>query len=245
MKEIVILSGKGGVGKSSIAAAAGALLSQKYKTLLVDVDVDAPNLHLILGAKLKDFQDIEASEKAFIDYDKCTGCLTCAETCKFSAIIEAGKPFVANYLCEGCGACAIACPDEAIEIRQVVNGRLNNFEAGDLHLITGELYIGASSSGRIVDIIRTRAKQEAVHHKTDIILTDGPPGIGCPVIATIKGSSFVLVVTEPTPAALHDMARLLEVIDYFKVPMGIVINKSDLHSPTEKMIKKIAAGTKL
>jgi MinD superfamily P-loop ATPase len=240
MREIVIVSGKGGVGKSSIVASLGIIYAQEYKVVLADTDVDAPNLHLVLGAKLKNSENIAASSKAFIDYDKCIGCMTCKDICKFSSIIGVDKPIIIPYSCEGCGACTLTCPEDAIEIKEVVNGQLNIFDAGNMLLVAGELHIGESSSGRLVDIVKKRARQEAKNSQAEMILTDGPPGIGCPVIASVKGADYVALVTEPTPAALHDLKRVVEVVTHFRIPLGIVLNRSDIHPESNAAVKKFA-----
>ncbi|NOQ45348.1 MAG: P-loop NTPase [Desulfobulbaceae bacterium] len=236
MREIVVLSGKGGVGKSSLAAAMGTLLAEKYSLVLSDTDVDAPNLHLVLGAKADEVSDITASEKAFIDYDQCNNCMQCVDVCRFSSIIGEDEPVIISYSCEGCGACAITCPVEAIEIKPVVNGKLNLLTAGKIRVVSGGLSIGDSSSGRLVDVVKNRARKEAEAINADHILTDGPPGIGCPVIASLKGADYVVLVTEPTPSALNDLQRVVEVIGFFKIPVGIVLNRADMHGPTRDRI---------
>ncbi len=241
MKEIVILSGKGGVGKSSLAAAIGTILAEESRVILADTDVDAPNLHLVLGAVLESTEDITASEKAFIDYDLCSRCMTCVDICRFSAITGDAEPVIINYSCEGCGACAISCPEDAIEIRPVVNGRLNLFDCDGLQVIAGALNIGESSSGRLVDVVKKRAREAAEKRKADLLITDGPPGIGCPVIASMKAADYVLLVTEPTPSALHDLQRIIEVAGHFKMPLGIVINRADIHPETNVLIKQFAS----
>ncbi|OQZ02095.1 MAG: hypothetical protein B6D34_11955 [Candidatus Brocadia sp. UTAMX1] len=241
MKEIVVLSGKGGVGKSTITASLGAILSEKYRVVMADTDVDAPNIALFFHAALKKSRDIRASEKAFIDYEKCSGCLKCVNTCRFfSIVISHDKPLVVPFSCEGCGACAIVCPEGAIEIKAARNGKINVFEMGKAVIISGELSIGESSSGRLVDEVKTSARSEANMMGADLILIDGPPGIGCPVIASIKGSDYVVAVTEPTPAALNDLKRFLEVVAYFNIPTGIVINKSDIHIKSSQAIREFA-----
>jgi MinD superfamily P-loop ATPase len=236
MKEIVIISGKGGVGKSAITASLGFMLAQKYRVLLTDTDVDAPNLHLVLGAELRDTQDVAASEKAFIDYEQCSSCMTCVDTCRFSSIVASTEPIIIPYSCEGCGACVLSCPEEAIEIRRIVNGRINIFEANNLPVVAGELSIGASSSGRLVDLVKRRARQEAEASGTEIILTDGPPGIGCPVIAALKGADYALLVTEPSTAALSGLQRVMEVTRHFRTPIGVVLNKADIHAEARMAI---------
>jgi MinD superfamily P-loop ATPase len=236
MKEIVIISGKGGVGKSAITASLGCILAEKFRVQLTDTDVDAPNLHLVLGARLLASQEVSASAKAFIDYEKCSGCLTCVETCRFAAITAGAGPVIIPYACEGCGACVLTCPEQAITIRSVVNGRINIFEADNLPMVAGELCIGASSSGRLVDLVKRRGRQEAERNDTEIILTDGPPGIGCPVIAALKGADYALLVTEPSTAALNDLKRVMEVAKHFRLGMGIVINKADIHEASRVAI---------
>ncbi len=228
MKEIVILSGKGGVGKSSLTAALGTLLGRRHSLVLADTDVDAPNLHLVLGAERLESSPITASEKAFVDMDRCVGCGLCTDVCRFDAIIGDSRPVIARYSCEGCGACAIACPEEAITIRQVTNGRLDIMAAGDHRVVSGSLDIGASSSGRLVDVVKRRARELAGELGAGLILTDGPPGIGCPVIATLKGADHVVLVTEPTPSALSDLGRVVEVVQGFHLPLGVVLNRADI-----------------
>jgi MinD superfamily P-loop ATPase len=243
MKEIVILSGKGGVGKSVLTAALGWQLAGKARVALADTDVDAPNLHLTLGAQLQSGHEIKASEKALIDYGKCSACLQCQETCKFSAIIGNEKPLVLPYSCEGCGACAIACPEQAITIASVTNGRINLFSAETLIMVGGELQIGESNSGMLVDAVKEEARLKAEEIGAEILLIDGPPGIGCPVIAAVQGADFAVTVTEPTPAALHDLARVIQVIHHFQVPVGIVINRADLYAAGKKAICRYAEIT--
>jgi MinD superfamily P-loop ATPase len=239
MKEIVILSGKGGVGKSSLAAALGALLADKYRLVLADTDVDAPNLHLVFGATPYDSSDIAASEKAVIDYDLCSRCMECLDTCRFASIIGESEPVIVRYSCEGCGACAITCPVGAISIQQMVNGRINLLKAGRCYVVSGELGIGESSSGKLVDVVKKRARKEAEEREADLIITDGPPGIGCPVIASLRGADYAVLVTEPTPSALHDLQRIIEVARNFKLPIGIVLNRADMHAASRQRLLEL------
>lgn len=152
----------------------------------MDADVDAPNLDLVLGATLSGSEEITASFKAFIDYDTCLGCMGCRDVCKFSSIIGADQPIIIPYSCEGCGACVIYCPVDVIEIKEVVNGQLNLFAVGNMLMVAGELHIGESGSGRLVDIVKKRARREAENSHAEMIVTDGPPGIGCPALASVK-----------------------------------------------------------
>jgi len=236
MKEIVVLSGKGGVGKTSLTAAVGYLLAEKYTMVFADTDVDAPNLHLVLGAELESTHAISASDKAFIDYDTCSCCMQCVDVCRFSSIIGEDEPVVISYSCEGCGACSLVCPLEAISIQPVENGKLNilHFDRG--RVISGELAVGESSSGRLVDVVKRRAKEDAEANGSDLLLTDGPPGIGCPVIASLKGADYVVLVTEPTPSALSDLKRVHEVTRLFKVKVGVVLNRANMHEESRQLV---------
>lgn len=246
MKEIVVLSGKGGVGKSSITASICHILSKEYRLIICDTDVDAPNLALFFDAFLKESIDVSASEKAFINHDICTNCMRCVDVCRFSSMsVYESKPFVISYSCEGCGACVIACPENAIEIKNVKNGNINFFDIDNIMIVSGELNIGESSSGHLIDVLKTIAKEKAEITSADVILTDGPPGIGCPVISSIKGCDYVVAVTEPTPAALSDLNRLIEVIGYFRTPFSIVINKSDMHLKSREKIEAFAKERKI
>jgi MinD superfamily P-loop ATPase len=234
MKEIVILSGKGGVGKSSLTAALGHLLAGngQRRLVLADTDVDAPNLHLVLGAQFDRSLSVKASDKAVIDTDLCSRCMACRDVCKFGSIIGEDEPVIISYSCEGCGACAIVCPTGAISVQPVENGRINMVNAGSVRVVAGELGIGESSSGRLVDIVKKQARQEAALTRSDLLLTDGPPGIGCPVIAALKGADYAVLVTEPTPAALSDLQRVAEVLRGFRIPAGAVLNRADMHGPS-------------
>ncbi len=236
MKEIVVLSGKGGVGKSSLTAGVGHLLAENHTIVLADTDVDAPNLDLVLGAELVSSHAITASDKAFIDYDLCSRCMECVDACRFSSIIGKDEPVIVSYSCEGCGACTLVCPVEAIAIQPVENGKLNILQSGSIRVVAGELGIGESSSGRLVDVVKRRARQEAELSGCDLLLTDGPPGIGCPVIASLKGADYALLVTEPTPSALSDLKRVVEVCRFFKVAAGVVLNRADMHEESRKTL---------
>ncbi len=236
MQEIVILSGKGGVGKSSLTAALSHLLTEEgdHRITLADTDVDAPNLHIVLGAKFDRSRGITASDKAFIDYDRCTRCMQCVDACKFSSIIADEEPVVISYSCEGCGTCALVCPEDAVSVRPVENGRINFVNSGRVRVVAGELGIGESSSGRLVDVVKREARQEASLSGSDLLLTDGPPGIGCPVIAALKGSDYAVLVTEPTPSALSDLQRIVEVVRGFKISAGVVLNRSDMYEESAR-----------
>jgi len=237
MKEIVVLSGKGGVGKSSLTAALGHLLAAEGRRItLADTDVDAPNLHIVLGAAFDRSCGLTASSKAVIDYDRCSRCMACRDVCKFHSVIGQEEPVVISYSCEGCGACAIACPAGAVSVQPVENGRINFASSGSIRVVAGELGIGESSSGKLVDIVKRQARQEAALTRSSLLLTDGPPGIGCPVIASLKGSDYAVLVTEPTPSALSDLRRVTETLRCFKTEAGVVINRADMHQKSKETL---------
>jgi MinD superfamily P-loop ATPase len=247
MKEIVILSGKGGVGKSSLTAALAQLLTQdgKYRLTLADTDVDAPNLHIVLGAEFDRSRAVAASDKAMIDYDKCSRCMACVDACAFESIIGSEEPVIISYSCEGCGVCSLVCPEEAITVNPVENGTVNFVTSGAVRVVAGELGIGESSSGRLVDIVKREARQEASLSGSDLLLTDGPPGIGCPVIAALKGADYALLVSEPTPSALSDLQRIVEVVQGFGIPVGAVLNRSDMDEKSAQTTRDWLAQNEL
>ena len=238
MKEFVVLSGRGGVGRSSLTAAIGTILADKYSIVVAETDGGAPNPDIVRGTKLQEVITIEASEKAVIDYDQCSRCMLCLDVCRFSAIIGGEEPIIVSYSCEGCGACALACPADAVSIQSMVNGRLSIFDGGKFRVVAGELGMGEPGAGRLVDVVRKRARREAEKQMADLIITDGPPGIGGPAIASVKGADYVILVTEPTPPALHDLQRIIEVVSHFAIPVGIVLNRCDLHDAGRRRVRQ-------
>lgn len=242
MKEITILSGKGGVGKTTLTASLSYLFHQdNQKIISVDTDVDAPNLLLILGGKELERKSIEASEKAFFDPEKCRNCGACEKICKFGAISwDDAKdiPIFSRLHCEGCGVCSLVCPEGAIVIKPVKSGKIINMKSiFGYPVITGDIEIGDASSGKIVAEAKTKARELSKELNLNTLLVDGPPGVGCPVIATASGSTYIILISEPTPAAKHDLERVLEVSRFFCKRIGLVINKADINQKfTEKLI---------
>lgn len=246
MKRITILSGKGGTGKSTISASLAVLLSQDKKIVAVDCDVDAPNLGLCLGVKNSSYQwkPVETGYKAELIEKKCLHCGQCRDICQFGAISwdeKKNQPIFNRLLCEGCGSCKLICPAKAIELIKVKNGRIGHAQTEyGFNIVTGQLEMGESGSGQIVLFIKTKAEQLAHKENADILLVDSAAGIGCPVIASVNGSDYVIAVTEPTPSALSDLKKGLQVVEHFKIPCGLVINKFDINEKFNEEIEKFA-----
>ncbi len=241
--KIVVASGKGGVGKSMLASSLALLFLKDKKVVACDCDVDAPNMGLWLGVENYDkIEKISTSTKAVIDKSKCTRCGKCKEICRFSAIELKEDAYKVNpFLCEGCGACEIICPANAIELKEVKNGELREKQTKHgFPIVSGQLYPGEAGSGKIVEVLRKKAEE----FKHDFMIMDAAAGIGCPVIASVRGTDFAVLVTEPTPSGFSDLKRILEIVNHFNVPYGVVINKWDIHKKTSEEIEKWA-GKKL
>ncbi|PJE68812.1 hypothetical protein COU96_02935 [Candidatus Shapirobacteria bacterium CG10_big_fil_rev_8_21_14_0_10_38_14] len=238
--KITIASGKGGVGKSMLASALAMLFAQKQKVVAVDADVDAPNLHLWLGEKEKwdKVEKISVSERAVIDQKKCTSCGRCVDICTFDALsINNSKLIINNYFCEGCGACEVVCPEKAIKMKPIKNAEIRiKKNVYGFPLISAQLYPGETGSGKIVDEIKRKAEE----FKSEMMILDSPAGTGCPVIAALNGTDFAVLVTEPTPSGFSDLKRVLTIVEHFKIPYGVVINKYDINLEETKKIEKWA-----
>ena len=233
--KIVVASGKGGTGKSMLASSLSLLFSKEAKVVACDCDVDAPNLGLWLGVTSYDIvEPISTSEKAEIDSEKCIGCGKCFENCSFGAIEKIDSKFIVNpLLCEGCGVCKIVCPAEAVKVKPVENGEIRIKETmWGFPLVSGRLKPGETGSGRIVQELRKKADE--IDH--DVMILDAAAGIGCPVIASVTNCDYAVLVTEPTPSAFSDLERILEIVDHFKVPYGVVVNKWDVNPPVSEKI---------
>lgn len=244
MKKITLLSGKGGVGKSSITASLAVLLAQGRKIIVADCDVDAPNLALVLGVnKFEKPEKIQTSEKAVIDYKKCTSCKKCFDNCYFEAIEwKNNKPLINNMLCEGCGVCKLVCPQNAVKLIKVENAEIAHGKTNyNFKIVSGQLKIGESGSGKVVSYVKLKATEIGKKENAEIMLIDAAAGIGCPVIASVTGSDFIMAVTEPTPSALSDLNRALQMVKNFRIPAGIVVNRYDINREFTKKIENFAA----
>ncbi len=240
-KIIAIISGKGGVGKTSLAASLASLASKEngINPIILDCDVDAPNLALILPARSENeinSLDTYTTLKAEFIEDLCVHCERCIEEhfCEFEALrwdAEKKIPKIDYLACEGCGACKVLCPEHAFKIDTVKSGEIISYKTKeDKAFVYGKTKLGSTTSGKLVSDMKEFAKNLPEFEESKLVLIDGPPGIGCPVIATVSGLDFVVTITEPTPSGLHDLIRAIEVVQQFNIPFGIIINKSDLKS---------------
>ena len=235
MKELVIISGKGGTGKTSIVAAFASLAKNK---VLCDADVDAADLHLITAPRLKERHDFQGGHTAIINQDKCTRCGTCQDLCKWNAVSDEFE--IDPIACEGCGVCVYLCPEQAIDFPLNTCGEWFISDTAFGPMVHARLGIAEENSGKLVTLVRQKARELAGEKNFDFILTDGPPGVGCPVIAALGGASGVLIVTEPTVSGKHDMERVVRLAAHFKVPAMVCVNKFDLNLDQTHAIEEFA-----
>jgi len=233
MFELVIISGKGGVGKTSITASFAVLAAGD--AIIADCDVDAPDLHLLLKPALKEKRDFIGAKKPMIDATLCRKCGLCARYCRFEAI-DPVTISLDESACEGCGVCARVCPTGAITLRESVNGYLYISETAYGPMVHAQLKPGEENSGKLVAMVKQEAGKLSSQYKKELIIVDGPPGVGCPVIASVTGADGVLVVTEPTLSGAHDMARAVQLAKHFQIPAAVLINKSDINEDKAKEI---------
>ncbi len=241
MKKITILSGKGGVGKSSITASLAVTIAKDKKIVCADCDVDASNLSLVLGATdFAEWKDLSTNEKAVFDHEKCTSCGKCAAECYFDAIeMRNGKPFLRPYSCEGCGLCEIICPSGAVKLQKINNAKTGHAETKyGFRVYSAQLNTGQSGSGKVVSDVRKRA--ESASDDAEMMLIDSAAGIGCPVIASVTGTDYAIIVTEPTPSGISDMKKAFEIVNHFNIPCSIIINKYDLSKGQTELVEDFA-----
>ncbi len=232
IRELVIISGKGGTGKTSIAASFAALAKNK---VMADCDVDASDLHLVLQPGIIQTEPFEGGMKAFINKGLCASCGECLRTCRFDAIDDNFD--VDQISCEGCGVCARFCPQEAIEMRRHVSGKWFVSDTRHGPLVHARLGIAEGNSGKLVTLIKKKAREIADERGQGLVIVDGSPGTGCPVIATISGASLILIVTEPTVAGLHDLQRVFDLTRHFRVKAAVCVNKADINPDKAAEIK--------
>ena len=243
MREIVIISGKGGTGKTSLTAAFAVLAD---RPVVADCDVDAADLHLVLAPEIKERHEFRGGREAVIRADDCIGCGLCLDYCRFDAVKTGDDPLrgplfaIDPVACEGCGVCVRFCPVEAIDFPERLCGEWMISETRCGPMVHARLGIAAENSGKLVSTVRQEARRIAEQENRTLILVDGPPGIGCPVIASVTGSDLVLAVTEPTVSGAHDLERVLSLTRHFDIPAAICVNKWDLNPGMAERIEQKA-----
>ncbi len=235
LKEIAVVSGKGGTGKSTLVSALSVIAENK---VIVDCDVDAADMYIMLKPDIKERHKFSASKYAYTDLSKCTGCGLCKEVCRFDAVNDDYS--IDRLSCEGCEFCARVCPVKAIEMRDRDSGEWFVSETKFGPFVHAKLGIAEENSGKLVNLLRIRARVLASDKKKDYIIMDGPPGTGCAVISTLTGAHFALVVAEPTISGLSDMKRVVELIEHFKLKAGVVINKYNINPEITQKIKEFS-----
>ena len=235
MKQITVISGKGGTGKTTLVASFAALAENK---VIADCDVDAPDLHLLLHPEIIKKEEFKGLKVAVMDKTLCTECGTCEETCRFNAIAltEESGYAVNPARCEGCGACVFTCPQEAVTLKERVSGYAFISKTNYGLMVHAQLNIAEEASGKLVTVVRNNAQQVAEKEGCELILIDGSPGIGCPVIASLTGVDLALIVTEPTMSGLHDLERILDVTRHFGIGSVVCINKYDINEENSRRI---------
>ena len=246
MKELVVISGKGGTGKTSLAASFAVLAGN---AVVADCDVDAADLHLVLSPRLREKHDFISGHQAVIRPQDCSGCGTCSELCRFGAITgnsrENGTATFAvdPIACEGCGVCVRFCPERAIDFPESLCGAWMISDTRCGPMVHARLGVAAENSGKLVSLVRREARRIAEEESRSMVIVDGPPGIGCPVIASLTGASLVLVVTEPTVSGEHDLERVLALARHFDMPAAVCVNKWDLNPEMTERIEERAKAS--
>lgn len=255
MKQITVISGKGGTGKTVITAAFAALAKSK---VMADSDVDASDLHLLLHPHIKETHQFKGGMGAILDEERCTGCDKCIEVCRFDAISkkegrgskgqgsgDQGAVIIDSIACEGCQICALVCPVEAIQMEENVSGEWYISETRYGPMVHARLGIAQENSGKLVSVVRKNAREIAQRNDLKLVIVDGPPGIGCPVIASITGVDLVVIVTEPTFSAISDLKRVLTLTQHFGIQSMVLINKSDLNPENTKEVEGFCRQEKI
>jgi MinD superfamily P-loop ATPase len=232
MKQLTVISGKGGTGKTTITASLAVLAEN---VVVADCDVDAPDLHMLLHPRINETQLFKGSKLAVIDESKCTKCGVCHKTCRFNAISV--KPSVDSISCEGCGVCVRICPAGAITLKDRTSGSAYISKIKQGFMSHALLNPGEANSGKLVTLVRQNAKNIAITEKLDLVIIDGSPGIGCPVIASITGVDATLVVTEPTLSGIHDLKRVLGLLNHFKITPFVCVNMYDINPGNTEQIQ--------
>lgn len=241
MKELVVISGKGGTGKTSLAASFAVLAD---RPVIADCDVDAADLHLVLSPQVLERHLFRSGHEAVIRRDDCTGCGTCLSHCRFDAVRTNGRVpgelrcSIDPVSCEGCGVCVRFCPEQAIDFPERLCGEWMISETRSGPMVHARLGVAAGNSGKLVSTVRREARRIAGERNRPLVIVDGPPGIGCPVIASVTGASLVLIVTEPTVSGEHDLERVFFLAGHFGIPAAVCVNKWDLNPEMTERIEE-------
>ena len=239
MKQLLILSGKGGTGKTTVA---GALIKLSQARAYADCDVDAPNLHLsMIHTNTPERFDYYGMPKAQIDVNTCIGCGNCEEHCRFDAIIQRNGYVVDPFSCEGCGVCEAICPVNAVSMNPAIAGEQMLYRAAHSVFSTAQLKMGSGTSGKLVTEVKKRMLSSLMP-ETELAIIDGSPGIGCPVIASLSGVSMVLIVAEPSVSGISDMERIIRTAEIFHTPLCVCVNKADVNLDLTKQIERFCEG---
>lgn len=242
MKEIVIISGKGGTGKTSLTASFAVLAGREV--VVADCDVDAADMHLLLEPDFAHGEDFQSGEVAVIDPERCQACGQCAAVCRFGAVeVNEGRYSIDAMACEGCGYCARVCPDDAItNVPQTVGRWFHSRLRTGTDMVHASLNIGADNSGKLVARVKNEAGRAAEALGCELVLVDGSPGVGCPVVSSLSGAALVVLVTEPSVSGLHDLKRVYELVKKFGIPAGCIINKADLNAEVRAELVEFLAA---
>ncbi len=238
MREIVVISGKGGTGKTSVCASLAHLAQNK---VICDLDVDAPDLHILLHPEIRERAPFVSGNEAAIDPEACRNCGICLSRCRFDAVRKEGGNYSIDPLrCEGCGVCVSLCPAGAIAFPEKECGEWYVSETRFGPFVHAQLHPGQENSGRLVTLLKQKAREIARAHNLDFVLCDGSPGVGCPVISSLSGAHLAVTVVEPTPSGRHDFERVAALCDHFRIPVAILINKADLNPQETEAILRLA-----
>jgi MinD superfamily P-loop ATPase len=243
VKQLVILSGKGGTGKTSVAAALAHLAQGEMSLVLADADVDAANLELVLEPLRREEHDFQGGLLAVVDPEACVACGRCAEVCRFEAVIPGADAYRIDPLaCEGCASCVYQCPEDAIQVHEQQAGLWFWSDTAFGPLYHAHLFAAQENSGKLVTLVKQHGRLRALDEGRELLLVDGPPGIGCPVIAANAGADLALLVVEPTVSGVHDLERALRTVSHFRVPALVCINKADLNPGQVAAIEAFCAA---